>query len=177
MSRSSLLIVAPLLLVAGLPAMGQSQPARPPAPAGGGGQLDPCLAAAGAIGRSATPMALLIVGFDADGDARVSQAELAAGIADQFRRADTDGDGQLGLIELATWSRTWLGSDNVKPGRFDFDRNADDRISAEEFQAELTRHFGVLDSDRDGVVTRAELLSIDPGKACAAPDQGKRQRR
>lgn len=174
MHKSALL--AALGAVVLLPvAAADGQQRRPPPPSSGA--LDPCLAAAGAIGRSATPMALLIVGFDSDGDARVGRAELAAGIADQFARADTDGDGQLGLIELASWSRTWLGSDNVKPGRFDFDRDADDRISAEEFQAELTRHFSVLDIDGDGVVTRAELLSIDPGKACASPEQGRRQRR
>lgn len=174
MRKSALLAV--LGAVALLPVAAADGQQRRPPPVSASGTLDPCLAAAGAIGRSATPMALLIVGFDADGDARVSRAELAAGIADQFRRADTDGDGQLGLVELASWSRTWLGSDNVKPGRFDFDRDADDRISAEEFQAELTRHFGILDNDQDGVVTRAELLSIDPGKACALPDQGRRQR-
>ncbi len=161
-----------VLLLPAAVVQGQQRP-----PASANGQLDPCLAAAGAIGRSATPVALLMVGFDSDGDAHLSRAELAAGIADQFKRADSDGDGQLGLIELASWSRTWLGSENVKPGRFDFDRNADDRISAEEFQTELTRHFNLFDTDRDGSVTRAELLSIDPGKACASPEQGRRQRR
>lgn len=175
MRKSALLAALGAAVLLPLAAV-DGQQRRPP-PAGGNGALDPCLAAAGAIGRSATPMALLIVGFDGDGDARVSRAELAAGIADQFRRADSDGDGQIGLVELASWSRTWLGSDNVKPGRFDFDRDADDRISAAEFEAELARHFNLLDTDQDGVVTRAELLSIDPGKACAPADQGKRQRR
>lgn len=109
--------------------------------------------------RAATsPAGVLIAGFDANGDGRVDRAELEAGIERMFRLADQNHDGSLSLIELSQWSMIWLGGPSAVPGRFDFDRDADDRVSASEFATELRRRFNGFDADKDGVVTRAELL-------------------
>ena len=109
---------------------------------------------------TAYPAAVMIAGMDANGDARVTRAELAVAEARMFAAADGDRDGALGLIELADWARIWLGDQSAVPGRFDFDRDADDRVSRAEFVAELDRRFAGFDKDSDGVVERAELLTI-----------------
>lgn len=110
------------------------------------------------IGRSVTPAGVLIAGFDADGDARTSRDELRAGTTRSFGQADGNMDGKLSLIELSNWSTIWLGDRSALPGRFDFDRDADDSISPVEFAAELDRRFVRFDADKDGIVIRGELL-------------------
>ena len=112
------------------------------------------------IGRSVTPAGVLIAGFDADGDARTGRDELRAGTTRAFGLADGNKDGKLSLIELSNWSTTWLGDASALPGRFDFDRDADDSISPAEFAAELERRFVRFDVDKDDVVVRGELLQL-----------------
>ena len=109
-------------------------------------------------GRSVAPVGVLIAGFDGDADARTSRDELRQGGSRAFALADADRNGKLTLIELSGWSTTWLGDASALPGRFDFDRDADDGISAAEFAAELDRRFVRYDADKDGFVVRAELL-------------------
>lgn len=116
--------------------------------------------------QSTTPAGLLISGFDTNADARIDRAELKAGTERMFRLADDNRDGQISLIELSQWAATWLGGPSAIPGRFDFDRDQDDRISAAEFAAELTRRFDGFDRDKDGVVDRAELLTGGVPKNC-----------
>lgn len=109
--------------------------------------------------RSTSPVGLLISGFDGNGDALVDRAELSAGTGRMFRLADQNGDGQISLIELSAWAAAWLGGPSATPGRFDFDRDQSDRISREEFAAELERRFSGFDIDKNNVVDRAELLA------------------
>jgi Ca2+-binding EF-hand superfamily protein len=109
-------------------------------------------------GRVVAPVGMLIAGFDADGDARTTRDELRQGTARAFGLADADRSGAVGLIELSRWSAVWLGDVSALPGRFDFDRDADDSISSAEFAAELDRRFVRYDADKDGVVVRGELL-------------------
>lgn len=105
---------------------------------------------------SAEPVALMIAGFDTDRDARVTRAELDAGVAASF-----GGEGDtMSLIDLGRWSVRWLGHQGALPGRFDFDTDEDDRISRAEYAAELTRNFDRLDTDRNGVLDRSELVRI-----------------
>ena len=124
-----------------------------------------CMALA-ALGHSAPASALLLSGFDRDNDALITRAELQTGTAQAFAAADADGDGVLGLAELGVWAVRWLGSADARPGRFDFDRDGDDRITAAEFEAELSRQFATFDADKDGIVTRAELLTVRPDVGC-----------
>ena len=124
-----------------------------------------------ALGRSAPPMALLLAGFDKNLDALVTRDELKAGIAAAFAAADADGNGEIGLAELGVWAEKWLGSADARPGRFDFDSSGVDRITRAEFEAELTRRFAALDTDRDGVVARSELLTVRPDQGCGPLDR------
>src|SRR3546814_3770008 len=87
------------------------------------------------------------------------KAELKAGTERMFSVADHDRHGDLSLIELSEWAAVWLGGQSAVPGRFDFDRDQDDRISRTEFVAELERRFAGFDADKDGRVDRRELLT------------------
>lgn len=120
---------------------------------------------------TATPVALLFAGMDSNGDARITHAEARAAEERMFQAADGDHDGSLGLIELADWSQAWLGDQSAVPGRFDFDRNGDDKISKAEFIAELERRFAGFDKNSDGVIERSELITV-----ALPPSQGKRDR-
>jgi len=148
------------VLAAAMPAFHAEARRRQPQPV--------CDPVAQAARRAATPVAVLIAGFDGNGDARVDRAELRAGSERMFTLADGNGDGMVSLIELARWSTQWLGSPDGLPGRFDFDRDQDDKVSKAEFGAELLRRFTALDTDHDGMVTRAEILVAPPMAGCTA---------
>ena len=106
------------------------------------------------------PVAMMIAAFDADGDARVTKAELEAGVRRSFDAADTAKVGTIGYIAFADWAERNLGDRNALPSPFETDRNGDDRIALPELQAKFAEIDSRLDRDRDGVLTRAELLTI-----------------
>lgn len=108
----------------------------------------------------ATPVAILIGAFDRDGDRIVSREEFDAGVAASFTFGDENRDGAISLIEQGHWAEIELGSQGALPGRFDFDRDGDNRISQAEFVAEFARRFAGFDKDKDGRITRAELLTL-----------------
>lgn len=82
----------------------------------------------------ARPAPSLFAALDADGDGRVTAAELQSARAGQIERFDADGDGRLSAEEYRSW---WLDST----------------------QARLTRLFRADDRDGDGMVTLDELLA------------------
>src|SRR3546814_14801507 len=107
------------------------------------------------------------------------KAELKAGTERMFSVADHDRHGDLSLIELSAWAAVWLGGQSAVPGRFDFDRDQDDRISRTEFVAELARRFAGFDADKDGRVDRRDLLTAGVPKNCVdgrlvAPERARR---
>ncbi|MGI4731244.1 MAG: EF-hand domain-containing protein [Janthinobacterium lividum] len=108
----------------------------------------------------AEPVGMLIAGFDTDGDGRTSRAELAAGVTRTFRSIDTADTGRLGYIEFADWAERWLGDRNALPSPFTVDTNADNVITPDELQAAIAHIYDRFDQKKDGMVTRAELLTI-----------------
>ncbi len=127
--------------------------------AGGGGP--------GAAGRDNQPIrallsadALMFVSFDADDDLRTTNAEVEAGLAREFARADTSGDGVLQPIEFQNWSNAVLGGAQMGPYRLDFDRNVDNVITREEFAAEITARMRDYDENQDGAGSRAEFVRL-----------------
>lgn len=130
--------------------------------------FDPAILSAPTI--SAQPVALMIAGFDGDGDGVVTRAEYDAGVERTFRQGDADKDGALSLIELGNWAEHWLGNRGAIPGQYDLDRDGDDRVSLSEYQTEFARRFLELDRDRNGVLTRSELILLTAPRA-AAPDR------
>ncbi|KQM63321.1 calcium-binding protein [Sphingomonas sp. Leaf17] len=123
----------------------------------------------------AEPAALFIAGCDADGDARVTRAELTACIAKAHATADGAAAGTVGYIAFADWAQRWLGDRNALPGPYEVDTNGDNRIALPELQAAFARYFIRYDIDKDGIVTRAELVTLR--SAPPMLDDGKRGRK
>jgi hypothetical protein len=139
--------------------------------------------ASGSEGRRVEPLrallsvdALVFSGFDSDDDLRISAAEIEAGIAHEWARADANHDASLQPLEFQNWSTTVLGGGQTPPYRLDFDRNVDNAISAEEFRAELLARAHEYDTDEDGALTRADLVRQLNATRAAPPDRERRQR-
>jgi Ca2+-binding EF-hand superfamily protein len=106
------------------------------------------------------PVAMMIATFDDDHDGKVSRDELKKGVARSFDAIDTAHSGKMGYIVFGDWAKQWLGDVNALPSPYEVDTNGDDQITIDELQASFVRTFARLDKDKDGVLTRAELLTI-----------------
>ena len=119
--------------------------------------------------RVAMPVGLFLTSLDTDRDTRIDLAEVRDGAAATFDASDANVDGYLRPIEFEAWSRTYLGAEYTSPGRLQFDHDQDGRVSRDEFAATFDQIRTRLDGDRDGVLTRGELLveingaGMDPG--------------
>jgi len=170
----------PLLLLAAAPALAQRPgPPEGAPPEGAPPPRDPRTPPQSTI--MAEPVALLIAASDADGDGRVTPAELSAAVARSFAAIDTANSGSLGYIAFADWAERWLGDRNALPSPFDVDADQDNRISLAELQAAFTREFARFDRDKDGAITRKELLTLTgglgrPGGFGEGPGGGRRGR-
>lgn len=114
--------------------------------------------------------ALMFVSFDTDGDLTTSAAEIETGIAREFARADSNGDGAIAPIEFQNWSNTVLGGGQIGPYRLDFDRNVDNTITREEFETEVRGRVRDYDSDESGALSRNEFVRLI-GQARAPSDR------
>jgi Ca2+-binding EF-hand superfamily protein len=119
----------------------------------------------------AEPAALLLAGFDRDGDARVTRKECIDGAA-ALAKDWTNG---IGYIAFADWAERYLGDRNVNPSALEVDRNGDGRITTTEFGDRIDAIFVRLDTDKDGALTRAELLSIRRSTFDDRPDRRNRE--
>ena len=111
----------------------------------------------------AEPVAMMIAACDANGDALVSRAELTACLAHSYAGADPDKKGSIGYIAYAEWALKWLGDRNALPSPFEVDSDGDNRITLAEIEARFDSIFTRLDKDKDGSLSRAELLTIRSG--------------
>ena len=119
------------------------------------------------------PAAMMIAACDADGDGRVTRDEMHRCLARSFAAIDTGNTGKLGYIAFADWAQMWLGDRTALPSPFEVDADGDNRITLTELDAKFDEMFARLDKDKDGVLTRAELLTI---RANIAPDYERRRR-
>lgn len=140
------------LAMAGLAAASAQQPQPPIAAAQGQPPTSTIMA---------EPVAVMIAGFDANGDAQVTRAECIAGVERSFKSIDTANAGYLGYIAFSDWSERWLGDRNALPSPYETDTDGDNRITLAELQAKIAIIFNRLDRNHDGVLTRSELLTID----------------
>ena len=152
------MIALALLLQAGAIAAAPTAPGQPPAT------------------LVVEPVGMAIAGFDADGDARTSRAELDAGVRRSFAGVDPGNSGAIGYIAFADWAERWLGDRAALPSPFEVDADGDNRITLAELQAAFARIFARLDVDRDGFVTRKELLTIRANAGRSMGPPGKRKR-
>jgi Ca2+-binding EF-hand superfamily protein len=105
---------------------------------------------------------------DADGDGRITRAELtqfeqrtahAAALAENaraFARLDANHDGALSANEFAALVPPAAAPD-VTPLMQRFDPNRDQAITLIEYRAATLANFDAIDTDHDGVVTQAEM--------------------
>jgi len=121
------------------------------------------------------PVAMMIAAFDDDHDGKVTRDELRKGVQHSFDTIDTAHGGKMGYVGFADWAKLWLGDANALPSPFETDANGDNQITLDELQAKFAQIFTRLDKDKDGVLTRTELLTIraDAGRSF---DNGKRKR-
>lgn len=103
------------------------------------------------------PEGLVFLEFDADHDRVVTTAELRAGLETDWTQA-SKGAASIGHIDLRAWLVSVLGSDEFDFGPVGFDTNLDSVITKAEFISALTQRFNGLDLDKNGAVSRAELV-------------------
>ncbi len=126
----------------------------------------------------AEPVALMIAACDANGDAKVTRAELDACVKRSFAAVDTGNAGSIGYIGYSDWALLWLGDRNALPSPFTVDADGDNRITLAELEAQFATLFARFDTDKDGVLTRAELLTIKAMAIGDRPDpRGKKPKR
>ncbi len=145
----------PLAAFLATPALAQQAPVQV-APVVPGPQTQP------AATVMAEPVAMMIAAFDRDGDALVSRAEFDAGLRHSFDSIDTRKTGALGYIAFSDWSERWLGDRNTLPSPFETDRDGDNRITWDEFAARFALLFTRFDTNKDGSLSRSELLTLRP---------------
>lgn len=104
---------------------------------------------------------LLFVQFDADKDYTTSRAEAEAGARAEWARA-AGGSDKLTPIQFDTWAEKVLGGPNLGPYRLAFDSNVNNEITQTEFVNSVLAKFEFWDKDKNGVVTRQEMVERLP---------------
>lgn len=122
----------------------------------------------------AEPVAMMIAACDADNDGTTTRAELTQCVARSFAAIDTAHSGSLGYIGYSDWALKWLGDRNALPSPFTVDADGDNRITLAELQDQFTTLFKRFDVDKDGALTRAELLTIRASPSDGPDNHGKR---
>lgn len=156
-------MIAALLLLQAAAAAPATAPSAPPGP----GQPPATM--------MVEPVAMMIAACDLDGDGRTTAAELHICVERSFAAIDTEHKGSLGYIGFADWAERWLGDRNALPSPFEVDTDGDNRITLAELQVKMADIFRRLDRDHDGVITRAECLTIRAIVPSNRPPQGKRK--
>ena len=103
---------------------------------------------------------LLLASFDKNSDYEITQAEFAAGRMQAFKQADTDNSGVIGMFELEDWREKALGSLDAAPGNLAFDKDYNQRVTREEFDAALDVVFKGADKDKNGIIAFSELVHV-----------------
>lgn len=113
--------------------------------------------------RGMGPMMFDFEAADADGDGKVSQAEMAAHAKARFDAADSDGNGKLSAAEMAATAQKRQEERRARMMQKMIERmDADDdgELSFDEMPGQQTRAeqmFSRIDSDGDGAVSKAEM--------------------
>ena len=105
--------------------------------------------------------ALLFVQFDRDGDYVTTRAEADAEAASEWGRASS-GAATLSPIAFEAWSAKALGGPNLGPYRLAFDTNVNNEITQAEFLSAVTAKFEFWDKDKDGRLSRQEMVERLP---------------
>jgi hypothetical protein len=129
----------------------------PPRGGPGGGDVGPAYRQSAFLSGAA----LLFVQFDGDGDYVTTKAEAEAGAQREWARA-SGGAAVLTPIKFDIWSEKALGGPNLGPYRLAFDSNVNNEITATEFAGAIIAKFDVWDKDKNGALTRPEMVERLP---------------
>lgn len=106
----------------------------------------------------------MMLGFDADGDGKLSQEEIDQGRANQLKKFDKDGDGTLNLAE---YEALWL--DVMRERMVDrfqgHDADGDGKVTAEEFGKRFANMVKYMDSNGDGVLDASDMRRRHGGES------------
>ncbi|AGH94507.1 hypothetical protein [Pseudobdellovibrio exovorus] len=86
--------------------------------------------------------------FDIDRNASLDKKEFENFLKDAFAKLDTDGDG-------------FAHTHEVPPSIRRFDRNSDGKVAWAEYQASALEGFAKADTDKNGMLSYAEIASLD----------------
>lgn len=110
---------------------------------------------------------------DANADGQTSRAEVTAFRAKQFKRLDRDKDGLVSASDVPAMAKGRMPEGMSVDQMFKtFDKSGDGKVSREEFVSGPMPAFELVDSNKDGVVSTAEL---DAARARSAGGQGQRR--
>jgi Ca2+-binding EF-hand superfamily protein len=103
-------------------------------------------------------VARLIQAADANNDGDVTKDEFHAFRAKQFPRLDRNKDGMISIADVPERLQNRL-RDKVENGDViaGFDLDGNKQVSREEFERGPTKIFDKYDTDKDGVITKAEF--------------------
>jgi Ca2+-binding EF-hand superfamily protein len=94
-------------------------------------------------------------------DMEQARKVVAAQVQAQFRKLDTNKDGQLTMQEFMAAAPAVRTAETPDQLLQKFDSNGDGRISPDEFRAPEIAKFNRVDTNRDGIVTPAELQAAN----------------
>lgn len=123
------------------------------------------------------PAAMLLAACDADADALVTRVERDACLARAYATADGAASGKVGYIAYADWAQRWLGDRNALPSPYEVDADGDNRVALPELAARFAALAARYDLNKDGTLTRAELVTIRAQAPGADGPRGERGRR
>lgn len=104
---------------------------------------------------------LLFVQFDANKDYVTTREEVEAGARAEWTQAAGASD-KLTPIQFEAWAAKALGGPNLGPYRLAFDSNVNNEITAAEFSAAILAKFDFWDKDKDGRISRADMIERLP---------------
>lgn len=107
----------------------------------------------------AEPVALFLAGLDRDRDGRTTAAELRDGLKEVTRDTPAWAKG-VGYLAYSDWAERYLGDRNGVPTPFEVDREGDSKVTFDELADRFDAIFARFDANKDGAVTRLELLTI-----------------
>ncbi|NNF76833.1 MAG: hypothetical protein HKN05_02280 [Rhizobiales bacterium] len=94
--------------------------------------------------------------MDANGDGKVTKAEIMPHLTKRFDRVDADKDGKVTKAEVGEHVRKRVER-RIGHVFGQFDANEDGIMTKAELESQVDKHFARLDTDKNGEVNREEI--------------------
>ncbi|WP_160060908.1 EF-hand domain-containing protein [Psychromonas sp. L1A2] len=98
--------------------------------------------------------------IDTNNDSKITKDEAKGRLAKHFDKVDADANGLISTAEFAALEKMHKGKGNHKLDFAAIDTNNDSQITKDEAKGRLSKHFDKIDSDKNGVITQAELSEM-----------------